>query len=368
VTSGLLGRLRPLVWRPASRAGRRSSARRSARAAVAWFVAATLGLSGATLLAADVVAPAIRDPEYGRRATALQARIAEHPDRPLVLVVGSSRVGAGVCPAAWEAVAPRGRAPLLFNMGRAGAGPVVQLMTLRRVLAEGVRPAVVLLEYWPPLVNEHSPELARIPTEYLYPGDLPLVRDYWPDAIEAERQATRGRLNTIFTLRRTLLLQLDPVCVPWSGRTEMVWANLDAWGWLAGLDYPPEGCAERDRWLAKWEPGYWRQLRAFAARERSERATRDAAALAREHGAAVGLVHLPEPGEFRGWYSRKAERAIAAHLAGLSRDLGTPVIDARAWLGDGLVADGIHLSRAGAAEFTRRLGLEVAKTFPEVLR
>jgi hypothetical protein len=354
--------------RPSARVTRGESARRSARAAVAWFVAATLGLSGATLLAADVLTPAIRDPEYGRRARALQARVAEHPDRPLVLVVGSSRVGAGVCPAAWEAVRPDGRAPLLFNIGRAGAGPVVQLMTLRRVLAEGVRPAVVLLEYWPPLVNEHSPELIRVPAECLYPGDLPIVRDYWPDAEEAVRRAARGRLNPIFTLRRTLLLQLDPVWVPWSGRAEVVLASLDAWGWLPGLDYPLAGCTERDRWLARWEPIYRPQLRAFAARERSECAIRDAVALARDHGAAVGLVYLPEPGEFRGWYSRKAERAAAAHLAELARDFGAPVIDAREWLADALVADGIHLSRIGATEFTRRLGAEVTRAFPEVSR
>ena len=46
--------------------------------------------------------------------------------------------------------------------GRAGAGPVLQLMMLRRALAEGVRPAVVLLEYWPPLLDHDRAPLPHL--------------------------------------------------------------------------------------------------------------------------------------------------------------------------------------------------------------
>jgi hypothetical protein len=363
VTPGLFSRLRLLTARPPARPSK-ASARRSARSAVAWFALATFGLSGATLIAADALR--IRDPEYGRRATALRARVAENPARPLVLVVGSSRVGAAICPAAWEAV--RGdRAPMLFNLGRAGAGPVLQLMMLRRALAEGVKPAVVLLEYWPPLLNhEHAPEFGRIPAEHVFASDMHTIRDYWQDGGEFERRAWRTRLNPISSLRRTLMLQLDPTWLPWSSRVEMVWANLDAWGWLPGLDFPTEGCAEREKWLAKWEPILRPQLRSFAVGDRAERALREAVALARSHGAAVGLVYLPESSEVRGWYSRKYERAMKAHFAELSRELAVPAIDAREWLTDGRVADGFHLSRGGAEEFTRRLGAEVTERFAEV--
>jgi hypothetical protein len=368
VTSGLLGRLRLMIARPHCAKVPARGGRRSARVAVAWFVAASLGLSGATLLAADVLCPAIRDPEYGRRASALHARLAENPGRPLVLVVGSSRVGAGVCPAAWESVRPANPArpdPLLFNLGRAGAGPVVQLMMLRRVLAEGVRPAVVLLEYWPPLLNhEHAPEFLRIPPEHVFPADLPLVRDYWRDGGEFERRAWRSRLNPVFSLKRTLMLQVAPEWLPWPKRTEMVWANLDPWGWLPGLDLPAEGSAERERWLTKWEPIFRPQLRTFAVSEPADRALREAVSLARQHGAAVGFVYLPESSEFRGWYSRKAQRAMREHFAKLTAALGVPAIDARDWVRDGHVGDGFHLTRLGAEEFTRKLAPALVAALP----
>ena len=59
-----------------------------------------------------------RDPEYGRRANRLRARVAEHPGRPLVLVVGSSRTAMGVCPSAWEDARPGSpHDPLLWPPG-----------------------------------------------------------------------------------------------------------------------------------------------------------------------------------------------------------------------------------------------------------
>ncbi|HVL13883.1 MAG TPA: universal stress protein [Gemmata sp.] len=363
MTPGVLAHLRLPVARGGRRTHASASARRAARAAVAWFAVGTIGLSAATLAAADVLL--LRDPEYGRRAAALHARLADNPGRPLVLVVGSSRVGAAVCPAVWEAEHSGG--PMFINLGRAGAGPVLQLMTLRRVLAEGVRPAVVLLEYWPPLMNhDHAPEFGRIPAEHVLARDLPTVRDYWHDGGTFERRARTSRLNPIFHLRRTLMLQIDPTWTPWPGRTEMVWDTLDGWGWLPGLDFPPEGCAERASWLARWEPVFRPQLRSFAVSGRADRALREAVAVARDHGAAVGLVHLPESSEFRGWYSRQAARAAREYLAGLSRELAVPAIDACEWLTDGLVADGFHPTRRGAQDFTRRLGAEVVGQFPEV--
>ena len=90
--------------------------------------------------------------------------------------------------------------------------------------------------------------------------------------------------------------------------------------------------------------------------------------MAREHGAAVGLLYLPESSEFRSWYPPEAERLAREHLAGLSRDLALPVINAREWMDDGWLVDGFHLSRLGAAEFTRRLGPAIVAAFPEAKR
>jgi hypothetical protein len=330
---------------------------------VAWFLAATVSLSGATLVAADVVWPQLRDPEYGRRAAALRQRLAENPGRPLVLAVGTSRVAGAVCPAACET----GSGPMFFNMGRAGAGPAVQLMTLRRVYADGFRPAVVLLEYWPPVVDDRAGhDSRRLQPEAVFPADLPVVRDYFPDGGEFERRAWRTRLNPIHGLRLTFVQQLAPEWLPWSKRTEVVWAPLDGWGWLPGLDLPTGPSPERDRWTAQRKPLYSPYLRDFRPSPGCERALREAVALARGHGAAVGFVFLPESGEFRSWYTRRADRAARAHLAALTRELNVPLIDARTWMADGYFLDGFRLTRLGAEEFTRKLAPAVAAAFPEV--
>jgi hypothetical protein len=98
----------------------------------------------------------------------------------------------------------------------------------------------------------------------------------------------------------------------------------------------------------------------------AERAMRGAVALARQHGAQVGFIFLPEASEFRAWYPPQVEQLAREHLAVISRELAVPVINAREWMDDGLFVDGFHLSRIGAAEFTRKLGPAVAATFPGV--
>src|SRR5262249_15783281 len=83
----------------------------------------------------------LRDPEYGRRADHLRQRLAENPGRPLVVVLGSSRIGAGVSPAEWEAMRP-GTAtdPLFFNMAEVGGGPFIPLLTLPPAYADRLSP------------------------------------------------------------------------------------------------------------------------------------------------------------------------------------------------------------------------------------
>ena len=56
---------------------------------------------------------------------------------------------------------------MLFNFGMVGAGPLVELVVLRRLLAEGVRPDLLLVEVLPPLFNRRAAacDLAQLPAE-----------------------------------------------------------------------------------------------------------------------------------------------------------------------------------------------------------
>jgi hypothetical protein len=343
------------------------SRRRGARATICAFAFAVIGLHLATACALDVAWPQLRDPEYGRRAIGLRERIAEHPGRPLVLVVGSSRAAMGVKPGAWEAARPgTPRDPLVFNMCALGGGSITELLTVRRVFADGFRPTVVLLEYWPPLFHQDGEysEATQMDLHRLRWDDRPVVRSYFPEADKIERWMCYARLNALTTYRTRLLTQTDPEWVPKPGRPDVAWADLDGWGWLPGM--APADAAARQRLMAHQRPRVRARLSNWSIHPDADRALRETVATVRAHGASVGLLYLPESSECRGWYPPEVERAANAHLAALTRELAVPVINARAWTDDRDLADGYHLSRAGAAAFTARLGPAVTATFSTV--
>src|SRR5579864_5169313 len=96
-----------------------------------------------------------RDPLYGHRLHSLQARLAESPDAPLFLILGSSRVKYSVCPSAMQIHTASGvPTPIVYNFAMNGMGTIRELMYLRRLLADGIRPKWLLIEIWPPLWAE----------------------------------------------------------------------------------------------------------------------------------------------------------------------------------------------------------------------
>jgi hypothetical protein len=366
-----LGRLEWLSPRPSAPIARAMPSRGSARAAVWCFILAFLSLHAFAAVAMDQFWPRLRDPEYGVRVKHLKNRLAENPGRPLVIAIGSSRVSMGLSPAAWEAsrpAAPGHRDPLLFNLSLVGSGPVMELMTLRRLYSDGFRPDLVVLEYWPPFLREDGPyyEPSRIDRTRLFPVDRELVRDYFDKPAEIERGMRIDRLLPFYRTRDRLLAQVAPKWQPWSRRFDMTWTNLDEWGWLPGIDeYPPIPERRKQR-LAHCETLYRAQFNGYTIHPMADRAIRDCVALARANGAKVAFIYLPEASEFGSWVPPEVERTARQHLAATCRELDVPLINARHWLDDGYLVDGFHLSRDGAVEFTRRFGPAVKATFPDL--
>ena len=346
--------------------GTRRRTRRTGRSAVLTFVVVVLASHAATYLALEDAR--IRDPEYGRRATRLTARVAENPGRPLVLFVGSSRTAMGVNPAVWEAARPgNANDPLLFNAAVLGAGPVMELMTLRRLYADGFRPAVVLIEYWPPFLHYGGEwaEPNRVATDRLTTSDWEAARGYFPDIAKTDAAFRRLRTSPIHANRERILGQLLPTWLPPKRRIDWAWDTLDPWGWKPGFDFAPGPSPERTAMLKTCSDTYKPLFAQYAISPVADRALRDVVAMARQHGSEVGFVYLPESSEFRGIYGLKAETEARNHLSGLSKELAVRVIDAREWADDGHLVDGFHLSRIGSAAFTRKLGIAVTEAFPE---
>lgn len=344
----------------------RTRSRRGARRALVAGAVLVLAVNGLALLALSDAR--VRDPEYGRRATRLRDRVKENPTRPVVVVLGSSRTAMGVSPTEWEATRPNDPSrpdPLLFNMANLGGGPVMELMTLRRLYADGFRPNVVLIEYWPAFFHYEDgwAEPNRIVTDRLMECDRQLVRDYFPDPARTEAAMDARRLNPLFANRERLLMSAMPSWIPPVRRADAGWTGLDPWGWLPGYDLKPDQTDWRAQAVENCSKIYRPVFAKYRISPVADRAVREAVALARENGAAVGFVFLPESSEFRNLYPQRVTQRAGEHLSKLSRELNVPVIDCRDWMPDGSIVDGFHLSKVGAGEFTRKLGPAIAKTF-----
>src|SRR6516164_9193160 len=95
------------------------------RACLLWALAIFAAGHGAVLIATQSFWPHLRDPEFGYKLSALRQRLAEEPDRPLLVLLGTSRTGQGVRPGAMPDLrTPDGRKPLVFNFSQVGSGPL----------------------------------------------------------------------------------------------------------------------------------------------------------------------------------------------------------------------------------------------------
>ena len=302
-----------------------------------------------------------RDPEYGFRLRALQQKRQQFPDRKLTVVLGSSRTAMGVRPDVYEAsLGDLFGAPLLFNMSLAGAGPILQLMTLERLLTDGIRPDAILLEYWAPLLRGDGPyrEDRRIVAPRLRESDESIVVDYFADAEDVRSKMRWGRAIPAWYHRRAFLDQLWPESVPRTERTDAAWAPLDGWGWLPGRKtYTAEQVEKGWPQVA----GFYAPLfQGFAVAPVADRALRAALARCRDLGIDVSLLALPESGRFRTMMTPESIRAGDDYRRGLQREFGVPLIDGSPWAGDAALPDGYHLTQDGATRFTRELAGHIA--------
>ena len=126
---------------------------RKGRACLLWGAAAFVAVQLGWGLMIDQAFPEVRDPEYADRLGQFRALRAEEPDAPLAALLGSSRTWMGVR-AARLGVTVGGRPALAYNFAWPGGGPVRELLTLRRLLADGARPDRVVVEVMPPYLND----------------------------------------------------------------------------------------------------------------------------------------------------------------------------------------------------------------------
>jgi hypothetical protein len=313
--------------------------------------------------------PHVREPEYGSLLNALRQRLAETPDRPLVLVLGSSRSANLFRPSPPRAPSD----PLLFNFATLASGPVRHLQMLRRLLAQGIRPQGLVVEVWPPFLNQRPgfAEEEFIRERDLRLTDAPLLARYFVHPWPSYAKLVEGTLLPAYSYRTRLLDHYDPFR---RGQVQLVpgnWADpplraagSEGFGWLAVM-VPRPGPAELQRSLARAREYIREHLDAFEIRPVADSALHELLETCTRHAIRPALVLLPEHTAVRDSYPPGVRARVDAYLADVARQEGVPVIDTRGWLSDDEFLDAIHALPQAAGPYTERFGHEVIQPLLE---
>lgn len=308
-------------------------------------------------LALDFGPRRLRDPEYGKHLNA--ARRWEATGRPTALVLGSSRVAYGIRPA--EALPSD---PVPVNLALVGSGPVMQLMALRRALADGLKPRAVVAEYWPAFLRQDGPyrEEARIDRSRLFPVDRQLVRDYFHAPETTLDKMAWDRVFSVSRHRKAALNQIAARWLPLGQRTDGMWGGIDETGWLVGHESVEPGPLAAAQQATR---NYYVPLfQGYHVGADADRALGEIGETCRAAGLPLYLLVLPEAKFFTALMPPDVRCLAARHLEATSQRLDAPVIDARDWVPDGATPDGFHLLTGGAAVVSRRLGADLGARLP----
>lgn len=329
---------------------------------LASFVAVQLLLSAAM----DFGDTTLRDPLWGRKLALLRSRMAAEPDRPLVIILGSSRAALGLRLENLPALEPTSEpTPIVFNLGIMGAGPVHELMFLHRLLAEGIRPKRILLEIHPLLLHEDPGfgELAVLNVNRLDWADLGVLGRYVYDPAKMYRQWAGSRLLPCLSHRVLYQMQFAPAWLEPVYRNDyLVMTKLDRSGWtphfretVNSVEY--QQCLELS--VTSYEPAF----NHYHITQLPDRAVREILEICAREQIAAGLFLMPEAADFQSAYTAEARRNLDDYLAVLHRDYGVPVFDVTNGAADADFADGHHLLPPGAAAFAARFEHEVLQPF-----
>jgi hypothetical protein len=308
--------------------------------------------------------PQLRDPYFGGKLYSLRQRLAGPAGAtPDLVMLGSSRTGLALRGQRIETQLARevDTTPVAYNFGVPGAGPVMELICLRRLLAAGIRPRLLLIEVFPSLLGGHEPapqEAHFLAASRLSLSEILLLerygfpkefyrRDWWASMPLVPWYAHR------FAILNLAYPKLLPVHLLLQGD-----GGVDAAGWW--LPQCSGMTPQRGRRLAELtRQEYTPVLKDFCLCNAACRIERRLLDLCRDQMIPAILVLMPEASEFRKLYPPAAWAQIEDFLEQLSCDYGVLVVNAREWIADEEFYDLHHLQPSGASLFTDRLCREV---------
>lgn len=329
-----------------------------ARSEFLWTLGSFFALTVLFVVIVEVWHPEWYDREYQVRRETLNDRIAEAPDRPVVLVAGSSRVVVAFMPERLGPIRDKdGREALIFNYAHLGAGPRFNLIQLHRALRDGVRPTHLVCEIVSAMLHHDDLPVKEI--------SLPEIGVLWPHSNKVRLVASSIglRLNGVYRPRTALLRSIAPKWVTHSA-TEKDIALLELGGdnhW-SRLDQPSEH--EEKLLFEVAVIRFKSRMESFRLDPKLMSATRELLEVCKRENIQLTMFLSPEDSRFRSWYRPGAEEVLSAYLDEL-RAAGVKIVDGRQWIADHKFTDPHHLKTAGAEEFTDRLERELLRPLVE---
>jgi len=335
------------------------------------------GLGGFVLLQLALVVllawlmPWLRDPMHGLKEDGLRHRLATAPPGARsVVMIGSSRTAFGLDA---ELVSTRlssqqGRPVVVYNFGLHGAGPCATLLSFRRLLEDGIRPDLLLIEVLPFRLGENLAvdlDETYLPTVALRYDELPLVQRL------AGRQRRLSRFDwwlgwcvPCYHHRFALVSHAIPTLLHYLDRANRFQA-MDRSGWV-----PLSATAARPRQVM--ERGNWQDnvlgLHDFRSASPAAIALEEILRMARAHDIRTAIVFMPERSDLRSCYDADVLKKVKLLLDRLVHGYDFALIDARDWIGEDGFRDAHHLVSAGAVQFSDRLAREELPALLEVRR
>ena len=337
--------------------------RRSRIAGIVWFAVLTASLLLYWWVMANFVIRDFWDPSFVMKSERLRARIKEDPQRPLWLVLGSSRVEFGLRPGVVEEGGGNRDVPLIFNFGMSGAGVFRQYIYLHRLLEEGIKPRGVGIEIFAADMNRELIPASDVPQLLVRArkdelGDYLRYSNTPPDFLA---QWWRSRLDPAYKYGmrmpgQTLTWRLVPLPVIRRVEKKM----YDPWGWIPVPATTPEDVYRKNFDVTKGR--YKGDLQNLTISTNADLVIRKILVMCKTAGIEVFLLKMPESADFREMYTPQASVTLASYIAKIQADYpAVPLIDASTWIATAGFSDGHHLNGTGGGEFTRRLAAELFK-------
>jgi hypothetical protein len=341
-------------------ARRPSRLRRTSRVTLMWAVATFALLQIGWRVVIDRWVPELRDPTFEIKARRLAEIRAAHPKPPVTVVMVGSSITCNVFKAASLEdllVSELGQAAAVINMGNLGAGPLTQLIWIKRLVRRGLRPDFVFIEVAPHIYHHRGepPDATRFPPPLLNEADLDVVERYVADP-RLRQKWGEYRWLPCYAHRLAILNYLAQVLVPEADQTELWGRGADPRFWCP-LD--PRAPEQLQGIRARLKETFGDAYRDFTPGTSSVQALEELLEFLQKEKISACLVMVPQGPTLRSLFPVEKLRAFENKVADLNRVHGGSFVRALDWLEEAMFTDSMHPTAAGAEIFTERMAREV---------